>query len=306
MLKGWFKKTQETVADYAQSFSERLKKIYSKNASAEEKREFLEELLIKANFGGAFTQAFLDDLYKKNPVLLTEDQVKNQLSSAVQDVIQPFCQPCDFSVLPEKPWVCLLSGTNGSGKTTMAGKIAWQCIQAGKKVLLSGGDLFRAAGDLQAKKWSERVGASFFGGLSDQHKDLSSFCFDAYAHAKKNHFDVLILDTAGRLHTQKNLMDELGKVLKTLKKQNQNAPHASWLVLDGTAGQNLMSQTDFFGKCVKINGILVSKLDGASMPGHIVNIAQKFQVPFIGFGTGEGQEDLVPASAKHLTQILFP
>jgi fused signal recognition particle receptor len=195
-----------------------------------------------------------------------------------------------------KPFVILVVGVNGSGKTTTIGKLAAKLRAEGKSVMLAAGDTFRAAAVEQLKIWSERTGAAFMS--RGAGADAAGLAFDAITAAKERGTDVVLIDTAGRLQNRTELMDELQKIVRVIKKVDETAPHAVLLVLDATVGQNALSQVDIFKKLVGVTGLVMTKLDGTARGGILVAIAAKFAVPVHFIGVGEGVDDLSPFSAR--------
>ena len=202
----------------------------------------------------------------------------------------------------KKPFVILVAGVNGSGKTTTIGKLAAKLRAEGRTVMLAAGDTFRAAAIDQLKIWAERSGASFI--AREAGADAAGLVFDAVAAAKQQDVDVLLIDTAGRLQNRTELMDELEKVVRVMKKVEPSAPHAVLLVLDATVGQNALSQVEIFGKIVGVTGLVMTKLDGTARGGILVAIAEKFKVPVHFIGVGEGVDDLAPFSARDFARAM--
>lgn len=256
--------------------------------------EDLETLLLEANFGVEFTTRFLKTCEKKLAGAQPEN-LQTLLAAEIESFVTPYMKPLP---VPEaqKPFVILLLGVNGSGKTTSAGKLAAHYTGQGLKVMMAGADLFRAAAVEQAEIWAQRAGVAFFN--SETHKDSAALAYAACKEAKETQQDVLLLDTAGRLHTQKNLMDELEKLTRVIKKQDPAAPHATLLVLDGTVGQNALSQLSLFHETCPLTGIILTKMDGTSKAGVVLQLVEKHRIPVVGFGLGEALEDLCPPDAK--------
>ena len=194
--------------------------------------------------------------------------------------------------LPGKPFVVLIVGVNGTGKTTTAGKLAKRYADAGKKVVLAAGDTFRAAAIPQLAIWAERAGADLI--RTQQGADPAAVAFDALAAAKSRGADVLLVDTAGRLHNKVNLMEELKKIRRSLAKQDPTAPHETLLVLDGTSGQNALSQATAFNQATELTGLVLTKLDGTAKGGIVVALRRQMDLPVKLIGVGEGVDDLQP------------
>jgi fused signal recognition particle receptor len=202
----------------------------------------------------------------------------------------------------KKPFVILVAGVNGSGKTTTIGKLAAQYRAEGRSVMLAAGDTFRAAAIEQLKIWAERANAAFL--ARGTGADAAGLAFDAVAAAKQEGTDVLLIDTAGRLQNRTELMGELEKIVRVIKKVDASAPHAVLLVLDATVGQNALSQVELFRKAVGVTGLAMTKLDGTARGGILVAIAKKFAVPVHFVGVGEGVDDLAPFSARDFSRAI--
>ena len=300
MSPSWFSSFQTP----ASGVSAKLKSLWKKDASATSKdfSEDIKDLLLEANFGPSFVESFFKKVGSQSfKALSFEDALK-----ALLDALTVFLKPFMGSFARDKakkPFVVMLVGVNGSGKTTTAGKLSALYKAEGAKVLFASADFFRAAAGAQASAWASNVGVDFH--ETDVHKDSASFVFDAMRVAKEHAYDVLLLDTAGRLHTQKNLMDELSKLERILKKHDQEAPHACFLVFDGTVGQNAAQQLALFKAHLPVNGLIVTKLDGTQKPGSLVPLLAESGIPLVGFGCGEGVSDLRLADAKALAHLLL-
>jgi fused signal recognition particle receptor len=202
----------------------------------------------------------------------------------------------------KRPFVILVAGVNGSGKTTTIGKLAAKFRADGVSVMLAAGDTFRAAAIAQLKIWATRTGADFI--AREAGADAAGLVFDAVTAAKARGVDVLLIDTAGRLQNRSELMEELQKVVRVIKKVDPQAPHAVLLVLDATVGQNALSQVEIFQKLVGVTGLVMTKLDGTARGGILVAIAAKFAVPVHFIGVGEGVDDLAPFSARDFARAI--
>ena len=230
----------------------------------------------------------------------------NDLRSVLRTELTGLLQPCQQPLeIPDSdtPFVLLVVGVNGAGKTTTIGKIARQLQNGGKTVMLAAGDTFRAAAVEQLKTWGERNNVPVV--AQGSGADSASVIFDALQSAKARGIDVLIADTAGRLHTQHGLMDELGKVSRVIKKIDESAPHETLLVLDGTTGQNALNQAREFGKSVDVSGLVVTKLDGTAKGGVLFTLADELQLPIRFIGVGEGIYDLRVFEAPDFVDALL-
>jgi fused signal recognition particle receptor len=261
----------------------------------------LEEILIRADLGvdtGAKIAAAIGEgRYDK---AITPEEVKNVLAAEVEKLLAPVAKPL---VLTEaKPFVILVTGVNGSGKTTTIGKLAARLRAEGRKVMLAAGDTFRAAAIDQLKIWGERTGAAVV--AREPGSDSASLVFEALTVAKNQGADILLIDTAGRLQNKAALMDELEKIVRVARKVDATAPHAALLVLDATVGQNALSQVEVFQKIAGITGLVMTKLDGTARGGILVALAAKFALPVHFIGVGEGVDDLAPFTAREFARAI--
>jgi fused signal recognition particle receptor len=265
----------------------------------------LETLLIGADLGIEATQSVLkqltDELQRKQ--LSDGDTVYQALKSQLQKILNNDSKILSWETKDHSPFVILMVGVNGAGKTTTIGKLAKQLQQQGKKVMLAAGDTFRAAAVEQLQVWGERNNIPVIA----QHTgaDSASVIFDALHAAKSRKMDVLIADTAGRLHTQSNLMEELKKVKRVLQKLDPNAPHETMLILDASIGQNALVQARQFHEAVNVTGITMTKLDGTAKGGILFAIANELGIPFRYLGVGEGIDNLRPFDAAQFVGAIF-
>ncbi|MGE3870145.1 MAG: signal recognition particle-docking protein FtsY [Pseudorhodoplanes sp.] len=264
--------------------------------------EDLEETLIRADLGVAasarIAAALGEGRYDK---AIAEDEVKAVLAAEVERILAPVAQPLALDPA-KKPFVILVVGVNGSGKTTTIGKLAAKLRAEGRKLVLAAGDTFRAAAIDQLKIWGGRVGANVM--AREPGADAAGLVFDAIAAAKAENADVLLIDTAGRLQNRSELMGELEKVVRVIRKADATAPHAVLLVLDATVGQNALSQVEAFEKAAGVTGLVMTKLDGTARGGILVAIAEKFGLPVHFIGVGESVDDLEPFAAKDFARAL--
>src|ERR1700704_528510 len=265
----------------------------------------IEEVLIRADLGvdiaARIAAAVGEGRYDK---AITADEVKAVVAAEVEKVLAPVAQPLAIGQGPghAKPFVVLVVGVNGSGKTTTIGKLAARIHAEGRSVMLAAGDTFRAAAVDQLKIWSGRSGASLIARAPGS--DAAGLAFDALTEARGEEIDVLLIDTAGRLQNKAVLMDELEKMVRVLKKVDAAAPHAVLLVLDATVGQNALSQVEVFRNIAGVTGLVMTKLDGTARGGILVAIAAKFGLPVHFIGVGEGIEDLAPFLAKDFARAI--
>jgi len=255
----------------------------------------IEDALIRADLGvdtaGRIAAALAASRHEAG---ISPAEVKVVVAAEMEKVLAPVAKPLTIDSA-KKPFVILVAGVNGSGKTTTIGKLAAKFRAEGRSVMLAAGDTFRAAAIDQLKIWSERTGSAFF--AREAGADAAGLVFDALAAAKERGIDVLLVDTAGRLQNRGELMEELQKVVRVMKKLDPSAPHAVLLVLDATVGQNALSQVEIFGKTAGVTGLAMTKLDGTARGGILVAIAAKFALPVHFIGVGESVDDLAPFAA---------
>jgi len=262
----------------------------------------IEDELIRADLGAETAGRIATELrYGRFPSGITADEIKAVVAAEVEKTLAGVAQPLAIDAA-KKPFVVLVAGVNGSGKTTTIGKLAAKLRSEGRSVMLAAGDTFRAAAIEQLKIWADRAGADFM--AREAGADAAGLAFDAVAAAKERGIDVLLVDTAGRLQNRSELMDELQKIVRVIKKVDDTAPHAVLLVLDATVGQNALSQVEIFKKAVGVTGLAMTKLDGTARGGILVAIAAKFRVPVHYVGVGEGVEDLAPFSARDFARAI--
>jgi fused signal recognition particle receptor len=232
---------------------------------------------------------------------ISPEEVKGVVATEIETALGPVAQPLMIDA-SKKPFVILVAGVNGSGKTTTIGKLAAKFRAEGRTVMLAAGDTFRAAAIEQLKIWGERTGAPVI--AREAGADAAGLAFDAVRAAKEGGVDVLLIDTAGRLQNRTELMSELEKIVRVIKKVDPSAPHAVLLVLDATVGQNALSQVEIFRKAVGVTGLVMTKLDGTARGGILVAIAAKFPVPVHFVGVGESVDDLAPFSARDFARAV--
>ncbi|MGL5003124.1 MAG: signal recognition particle-docking protein FtsY [Casimicrobium sp.] len=265
----------------------------------EDTLEQLESQLLMADCGMQATQHLLDDLRKRWKQAGGEGDPRKMLVDALTDLLKPLEQP--FPERAEKPFVVMIAGVNGAGKTTSIGKLAKHLQQSGASVLLAAGDTFRAAAREQLAIWGERNNVTV---VQQAGGDPAAVMFDAVSAGKARGIDVVMCDTAGRLPTQLNLMDELKKAKRVISKAMDGAPHETLLVLDGTTGQNALMQVKAFDEALQLTGLIMTKLDGSAKGGVICAIAKERPVPLRFIGVGEGIDDLRPFSAREFAEAL--
>jgi len=256
--------------------------------------ERLEQLLLEADFGVPVTLRLVEDVERRASRGLVKSQAEFQgaLRQGVEDALRSGNSDATLTLASSKPTVILVVGVNGAGKTTFIGKLAQKFRREGKRVLVAAGDTFRAGAIDQLRVWAERTGAEFVGAKAGT--DPAAVAFDAIDAAVARQADVLIVDTAGRLHTSEGLMEELKKVARVITKRLPSAPHETLLVLDGTIGQNAVVQAKTFAGAVPVSGLVVTKLDGTAKGGVVVAVHEAIDVPVKFLSVGEKADDLVP------------
>ena len=300
--KGWFQRLTDGLSRSSKQVTEQVVSTFTKQPLDQAKLDELEEMLIEADLGphsaARITQRFSDEKFGKS---VDENEIKEALAQAIGAELEG--REGDFDPLSgPKPYVVLFIGVNGSGKTTTLGKIAADLTGRGAKVLVVAGDTFRAAAVEQLKVWAERSGADFMSRPTGS--DAAGLAFDAIERAKLENYDVVLIDTAGRLQNKQGLMDELLKVIRVVKKIEPDAPHETLLVLDATVGRNALAQENIFGNQIGVSGIVMTKLDGTARGGVLVPVAQASDSPIKLIGVGEGIEDLQPFKARAFARSL--
>ena len=299
---GFLSNIRQGLARTREAFAGNLRKLLGRKIDAESIEE-LEEALILADVGVAAASQIVGDLqkaYQNGEISKGDDLVERLKCDMVGQMAQ---DPAKLNTNPNGLTVVMVVGVNGTGKTTSIGKLASLLSREGKKVVLAAGDTFRAAAGEQLEIWSKRAGVEI---VRHAHgADPGAVAFDGAAAALARGADVLIVDTAGRLHTQKNLMQELSKIERVLAKQVSGAPHEVLLVLDATTGQNAISQAKMFGEHVKVTGIFLAKLDGTAKGGIVLAIRKQLQIPVKFIGTGEKAEDIEVFDAGRFVEALF-
>jgi fused signal recognition particle receptor len=297
---GWWKRLSGGLERTSSSLGSSITALVSNRRLDPETLDTLEDELVRADFGqdlaGRIVIEFGEGRYPPN---LTPDEVKGVLATEIEKVLTPVAKPLEVTA---RPFVILVTGVNGSGKTTTIGKLAARFRKEGKSVMLVAGDTFRAAAIDQLKIWGERTGASVM--AREPGSDAAGLAFDAVTAAKTQGVDVVLVDTAGRLQNRAELMGELEKMVRVLRKVEPAAPHAVLLVLDATVGQNALSQVEIFGKIAGVTGLVMTKLDGTARGGILVAIASKFDLPVHFIGVGEGVDDLVPFTARDFSRAV--
>lgn len=286
---GWFSRLKAGLSKTSSGLSEGITGIFTKRKLDDEMLEELEELLILTDMGAAtaakLVAQFGEGRFDKE---IEPAEVKEALAQQIAALLQPVAQPLDIT--NTKPHVILVVGVNGNGKTTTIGKMAAQLKQNDYSTVVAAADTFRAAAVEQLKIWAGRVGVPVI--AAEEGADPASVAYRAVEEAKNQRADVLLIDTAGRLHNKQNLMQELEKIIRVIRKVDETAPHTVLQILDGTTGQNAIAQVEAFKELVNVNGLVVTKLDGTAKGGVVVALAEKFKLPIHAIGVGETVEDL--------------
>ena len=299
--QSWWERLSGGLKRTSSSIGSAISDLVSKRKLDAAMLDELEEMLIRADLGvdvaAKISDAVGEGRYDKT---IAPDEVKAIVAAEVQKVLAPVAKPLVIEGVT--PFVILVAGVNGSGKTTTIGKLASRFRAEGKTVMLAAGDTFRAAAIDQLKIWGARTGAPVI--AREPGSDSASLAFEALTAAKAKGSDILLLDTAGRLQNKAVLMDELEKIVRVLKKVDADAPHAVLLVLDATVGQNALSQVEIFQKVAGVTGLVMTKLDGTARGGILVALAARFALPVHFIGIGEGVEDLAPFTARDFSRAI--
>lgn len=263
--------------------------------------ESLEELLITADMGVDTALRVTANMAEgRIGRRLSVDEIKGLLADEIARIMDPVARP--LPIYPKRPQVVLVVGVNGSGKTTTIGKLASQFRAAGKNVVIAAGDTFRAAAVEQLQVWGERAGVPVL--TAPEGSDPASLAYDAMSRAQEDGADLLMIDTAGRLQNRADLMEELTKIVRVIRKKDPDAPHNTLLVLDATTGQNAMNQVEIFQKLADVSGLVMTKLDGTAKGGVLVALADKFGLPIHAIGVGEQIDDLAPFDPEDFARAL--
>ncbi|MFY9288122.1 MAG: signal recognition particle-docking protein FtsY [Alphaproteobacteria bacterium] len=300
--KGWLSRLRTGLNRSSEKLADGITGIFTKRKLDEETLGELEELLITADMGPAMAAKLVADFSKNRfGKEISDDEVKTALADQITDVLQPYALPLTPDTT-QKPFVVLVAGVNGVGKTTTIGKLAQHYTEQGLKVMLAAGDTFRAAAISQLKIWGDRTNSPVISG--EPNGDSAALAYQALEKARAEKKDLLLIDTAGRLHNKNDLMQELAKMVRVIKKIDASAPHAVLLVLDATTGQNAHAQVEVFRDLVQVTGLIVTKLDGSAKGGVLVALADKFKLPIHAIGVGEGAQDLQSFKAGDFAKAL--
>ena len=301
--EGWYQRLRAGLSRSSDRLKDSIGTIFIKRRLDAASLEELEEALITADLGVETAGELIAELARTRfGKEVSEQEVRGALAQSVARILEPVARPLELD--PERrPQVILVCGVNGTGKTTTIGKLAAQLKAEGAEVLLAAGDTFRAAAIEQLAIWGERTGCAVVS--RPPGADAAGLAYEALERARAEGSDVLLIDTAGRLHNKQALMDELAKVVRVLKKLDPTAPHEILLVLDATTGQNAKSQVETFRAMVPVTGLVVTKLDGTARGGVVVALARQFGLPVRALGIGETVEDLRPFEARAFADALL-
>ncbi|MBA5778602.1 signal recognition particle-docking protein FtsY [Stappia sp. F7233] len=300
--QSWLKRLRSGLSRSSSALTGGISAIFTKRKLDADTLEELEDILIQADLGVetamAITGRLAQGRYDKE---ISVEDVRTILAEEVEKVLEPTARPLEID-LAKKPHVILVVGVNGTGKTTTIGKLSAKFAAEGRKVMLAAGDTFRAAAVEQLKIWGARTGAEVI--ARDTGADAAGLVFDAMKEAADKGVDVLLIDTAGRLQNRAELMAELEKVVRVIRKYDAEAPHSVLLTLDATTGQNAMNQVEIFGKTAGVTGLVMTKLDGTARGGILVAIAARHKMPVHFIGVGEGVDDLEPFTARDFARAI--
>ena len=300
---GWLSRLRAGLSRTSQRLTDGITDALTKRRLDAETIQKLEEALISADIGVAtaakLTAKLAEDRFDKE---ISNEEVRTALADDIAEILRPVAVPLAIDPA-RKPHVILVAGVNGSGKTTTIGKLARMLRDEGKSVMLAAGDTFRAAAIEQIQIWGERTGSTVIAGK--QGADAAGLAFEAIEAARREGVDVLMIDTAGRLQNRTDLMSELQKILRVIRKLDETAPHDCLLVLDATVGQNAHSQVETFKEMTEITGLILTKLDGSAHGGVLVALAERFGLPVHAIGVGEQVDDMRPFQAQDFARSLM-
>ena len=301
--KGWLSRLREGLSKSTKKVAESITGLFTKKKLDQQTLDDLEDVLIQADLGVTVAGRLVAKLGKERfGKEVTDEEVRAAFADDIAEILQPVAVPLTIDAA-RKPHVVLVVGVNGSGKTTTIAKLAGLYKGEGRSVMLAAGDTFRAAAVEQLKVWGDRAGVPV---VSKQTgADAAGLAYEALERARAEKTDVLLIDTAGRLHNKTNLMEELAKIVRVLAKLDPEAPHSCLLVLDATTGQNAHAQVETFKAMSPVDALVLTKLDGSAKGGVLVALAEKFKLPVVAIGVGEGIDDLRPFEARAFARGLM-
>lgn len=299
----WLQRLKQGLKRSSSKLSEGISGIFTKRRLDDAAIEELEEILVAGDLGVATATRLTAALRRQRfGSDVTGPEIRGLLADEIAAILAPCAKPLELNPA-NKPHVVLVVGVNGSGKTTTIGKLAQRFRAEGKSVVMAAGDTFRAAAVEQLQIWAQRTGAV---AVTRPHgADAAGLAFDSVVQAREAGADLLLIDTAGRLQNKTDLMDELGKIVRVLRKQDPDLPHACLLVLDATVGQNAHAQVEIFKSVAPLTGLVMTKLDGSAKGGVLVSLAEKFGLPIVAVGVGEGADDLRAFDARDFAEALM-
>jgi fused signal recognition particle receptor len=301
--KGWLSRLRSGLAKSTKRVTESITGLFTKKKLDQQTLDDLEDALIQADLGVSVAARLVAKLGKERfGKEVTEEEVRAAFADDIAEILQPVATPLAIDPA-KKPHVVLVVGVNGSGKTTTIAKLANLYKREGRKVMLAAGDTFRAAAVEQLKVWGERAQVPVI--ARDTGADAAGLAYEALERSRADGCDVLLIDTAGRLHNKANLMDELAKIVRVIRKLDATAPHSCLLVLDATTGQNAHAQVETFKSMSPVDALVLTKLDGSAKGGVLVALAEKFKLPVVAIGVGEGIDDLRPFEARAFARGLM-
>ncbi len=301
--KGWLSRLREGLSKSTKKVAESITGLFTKKKLDQQTLDDLEDVLIQADLGVTVAGRLVAKLGKERfGKEVTDEEVRAAFADDIAEILQPVAVPLTIDAA-RKPHVVLVVGVNGSGKTTTIAKLAGLYKGEGRSVMLAAGDTFRAAAVEQLKVWGDRAGVPV---VSKQTgADAAGLAYEALERARAEKTDVLLIDTAGRLHNKTNLMEELAKIVRVIRKLDPEAPHSCLLVLDATTGQNAHAQVETFKTMSPVDALVLTKLDGSAKGGVLVALAEKFKLPVVAIGVGEGIDDLRPFEARAFARGLM-
>lgn len=299
---GWLSRLKEGMKRSSNKISENITALVSKRKLDQDTLDELEDVLISADLGVTTAQKIIASLKKQRfNQDMTSEQLREFIAGEVEIILEPYARP--LTINNNKPHVVVVVGVNGSGKTTTIGKLTKYWQDLGYSLLLASGDTFRAAATEQLQVWADRLSIPLI--KAQTQADPSGVAFEALQQAQRDKKDIVIIDTAGRLHNKESLMAELAKIGRVLQKLDPTSPHSCLLVLDATIGQNVYSQVEVFKQIIGVTGLVMTKLDGTARGGVLVGLSERFQLPIHAIGVGEGIHDLQPFNARNFSRSLM-
>jgi fused signal recognition particle receptor len=299
----WTEKLTTGLKRTTQQMAGNITALFTQKKLDQATLDDLMDILLAADLGVETAERLIKALAKDRfDKEVSEREVREHIAETIEEILAPHAKPLLVDQ-NKKPYVMVMVGVNGAGKTTTMAKLAAQYQAQGLSVMMAAGDTFRAAAVEQLKAWGERLKIPVY--AKELEADAAALAYEAYQKAKEDKIDVLLIDTAGRLQNKANLMAELEKVMRVLKKHGADLPHQALLILDGTTGQNAHQQVDIFKNVAGVTGLVITKLDGTAKGGVVVSLAERFALPLYAIGMGEGRDDLQSFSAREFARTLM-